>query len=274
MKKILLLYLMLLLMSVVTPAQDKLPSTGPYDVQTDGADWHLKGEGVVCCPCTTPCPCRTNGKATYGHCEATLYLRIQEGHYGRVKLDGMQLVNTSGACAMGYKRVAALYFDRGTTPEEQAAFMQLLASFFPDGAASFPYVRTVPLTAQIASDHLFHVFIPDILEIVVDRNWGLEDPPFPMAAATDYFSNTLQYAQNIRYRIHDDDGRLNFDYSRRQANYRVVDLDASQYRSKSMLIQYLDSKGGFNAQQLRLIEEQQLPFPDLSAMRQIVARLK
>src|SRR6516165_10725373 len=39
-----------------------------------GKDWHLKGEGVVCCPCAVPCPCRTNGRPTYGHCEATLYL--------------------------------------------------------------------------------------------------------------------------------------------------------------------------------------------------------
>jgi hypothetical protein len=189
-------------------------------------------------------------------------------------LDSLQLVNTSGACAMGYKRLAALYFDRATTLEEQAAFMKLLASFFPDGTASFPYVRTVPLTAQIAGDHLFQVLIPDILEIVVDRNWGLEAPPFPMVAATDYFSNTLQYAQNLRYRMHDDDGHLNFDYSRRQANYRVVDLDSLQYRSKSMLIQHSDGKGKFNEEQLRLIREQRLLLPDLSSMRQIAARLR
>jgi hypothetical protein len=265
---------MLALVPVVLSAQEGLPSAGHYEVRTDGSDWHLKGEGVVCCPCAVPCPCRTNGKATYGHCEATLYLRIHEGHYGAVNLGGVQLANTSGACAMDYKQLAALYFDRASTRGEQAAFMKLLASFFPDGTARFPYVRSVPMTAQITGDRYFHVVIPEVLEITVDRNWGQEAPPFSMVAATDYFTNTLQYAQNVRYRMHDEDGHLNFDYSRRQANYRVIDLDISQYRSKSMLIQYLDNKGGFNEDQLRLIREQHLPLPDLLSMRQMVARLK
>jgi hypothetical protein len=33
------------------------------------ASWSLKREGVVCYPCRVPCPCRTNGKPSYGHCE-------------------------------------------------------------------------------------------------------------------------------------------------------------------------------------------------------------
>ena len=262
------------LLAVVAPAQDAPPAAGRYEVQTDGADWHLKGDGMVCCPCTTPCPCRTNGKATYGHCEATLFLRIQEGHYGDVKLDGLQLVDTSGACAMNYKQLAALYFDQATNMAERVAFMKLLASFFSDGAASFPYVRMVPLKAEITGDRFFRVVIPDILEIGADRNWGKPSPPFPMVAATDHFSNALQYAQNIRYKMHDEQGHLNFDYSRRQANYRVIDLDSAQYRSKSMLIQYLDGKGGFNDEQLRLIEQQHLLPPDLPSLRQLVERLR
>jgi hypothetical protein len=274
MRKVLSILCAIVAVSAFAPAQDQIPSSRHYEVHADAVDWHVRGDGVVCCPCKTPCPCRTNGKASYGHCEATLYLRVFAGHYGAVKLDGLQVVNTSGACSMSYKQLAALYFDRSAGMEEQTAFMKLLASFFPDGAASFPYVRTVSLVSQVSGDRLFHVSIPDIVEIVVDRNWGQQSLPFPMVAATDHFSNTVQYAQNLRYRMSDSEAHLTFDYSRRQANYRVVDLDSSQYHSQSMLIQFFDGKGDFNEAQMRLIREQNLLLPDLPVLRQLVAKLR
>ncbi len=256
-------------------AQSPLPSAAlPEAVHYDGADWHLRGEGVVCCPCQVPCPCRTNGNPSYGHCEASLYLRIREGHYAAINLNNLQLVQTSGSCAMDYQKLAALYFDAPTTPEQQLAFMKLTASFFSSGAAEFPYVRTVPIDAQITHDHLFRISIPDILQMWVDRNWGQPAAPLPMVAATDYFSNALQYAQNIRYRLHDDLANVNFDYSNRQANYRTVDLDVSQYRSRSMLVQHLNESGWFNEAQMRLIHEQHLALPDLETIRKEVSRLR
>jgi hypothetical protein len=110
--------------------------------------------------------------------------------------------------------------------------------------------------------------------MIVDRNWGQPEPPFPLMAATDHFSNVLQYAQNLRYWMHDKEANLDFDYSRRQANYRVVDLDASQYRSRSMLIQYPEGQGWFNEKQLQLIKAQKLPPPDLASLRELAKRLR
>ena len=240
----------------------------------DGADWHLKGEGVVCCPCSVPCPCRTNGSATYGHCEATLYLHIREGHYGHVGLDGLSVVDTSGSCGMNYEKLAALYFDRSAGSAVQEAFLKLLASFLGTGTAEFPYVRTVSIHPQVTEGRLFHVSIPEILEMAVDRNWGGTSAPLQESAAQDRFSNALQYIQNVRYRMHDESANLNFDYSRRQANYRRVDLDAADYRGRKMLIQFTDGTGWFTAKQLRLIDAQHLPLPNLQAIRQQVIRVR
>jgi len=182
----------------------------------------------------------------------------------------MRVVNTGGACAMSYEHLAALYFDRETSREQQAAFLKLMASLNPGQSAEFPQVRTVQINAQVTGDHLYQISIPGILQMVVDRNWGRSEPPMPMFAAVDYFSNTLQYAQNLRYVMHDDEAKLNFDYSRRQANYRDVDLDVQQYRSKQMLIQFRDGSGWFNADQQRLIHQLDLPLPDLAATRQLI----
>jgi len=263
---------LLLLRPAVIVAQAAVP--GAASAQTaryDGEDWHLKGDGVVCCPCATPCPCRTNGGATYGHCEATLYLHVREGHYGKVNLKDLRVVNTSGACGMSYEKLAALYFDRSAAPEAQAAFLKLLASFSSAGIVEFPYLRAVTINA-VTNGSLLHVSIPDVLEMIVDGNWGPAGSPLPDAAAVDHFSNTLRYIQNLRYRMHDAGAKLDFDYSRRQANYRSIDLGMADYRSRSMLVQFTDGTGWFNSQQLLLINEQHLPLPDLKALSREVSR--
>ena len=250
------------------------PGGEPPTVVTPGrASWSLKGDGVVCCPCRVPCPCRTNSKPSYGHCEATLFLRIKQGHYGDVSLDDMNVVDTGGMCAIEYHPLSALYFSSSDSPERQAAYMKLISSWFQVPTA-FPHVRTVSLNAQVIDEHLFKVSIPDTLEMVVDRNWGGHGPPMPMVAAADHFANLLQYVQNIQYSVHDPATGLDFDYSRRQANYRVVDVNDEQYEAKSMLIQYADGKGWFSAGQLALIKAQNLPIPKLDALREQAIRLR
>ncbi len=236
-------------------------------------DWSLKGDGVVCCPCRVPCPCRNNGKPSYGHCEATLYVRIKQGHYKDVNLDGLHLVETGGMCAINYERLSALYFDSSESAARRNAYMNLVASF-STAPVEFPHIGLVPLRAQVTDACLFRIFIPGILELVVDRNWGLASPPMPVVAATDHFANAIQYSQNICYRMHDEKAGLNFDYSRRQANYRSIDLTSREYQTMSMLVQFVDGKGWFSARQLELIKAQNLHLPDLDKIRDTAMRLK
>jgi hypothetical protein len=243
-------------------------------VRYDGSDWHLKGDGIVCCPCTVPCPCRTNDVPSYGHCEATLYLRIRQGHYGSVSLDGMQLIDAGGMCAINYNQLSSVYFDTSASPAQQTAFMEIVASFSLQAVTIFPHVRVAAIRTQVTGDHLFNLAIPGILEIIVDRNWGQSSPPMPMVAAPDHFSNLLQYIQNIQYRMHDPEAGLDFDYSHRQANYRIVNIGVDQYRSKSMLIQFGDGKGWFNARQMELIKAQHLAIPQLDVIRKEALRLR
>ena len=139
---------------------------------------------------------------------------------------------------------------------------------------AFPDVQIVPIHAQVTDGHLFNVSIPDILEIAVDRNWGLSAPPMSMVAAADHFANAIEYVQNIRYRIHDDKAGLNFDYSRRQANYRLINVTGQHYLTKSMLVQFADGKGWFSGQQIALIKNQKLQIPDLDSIRDKAIRLR
>ena len=186
----------------------------------------------------------------------------------------MEVVDTGGACAMSYEKLSALYFDRASTPKQRTGFMKLVSSFSPRKTADFPYVRAVSIQVHGLEGHPFAVVIPGTLEMQVDRNWGHPEPPMAMSAGADPFSNLIQYAENVRYKMHDPAANLEFDYSHRQANYRDVDLDASQYRMQSMWIQFEDRRGWFNEAQLRLIEAQRLPLPDRDGIRRRVMTLK
>ncbi|MGH9325628.1 MAG: DUF1326 domain-containing protein [Terriglobia bacterium] len=254
-----------------------LPLAGaasPKRVQYDGCPWRVKGQGVVCCPCNVPCPCRTNSVASYGHCEATLYLRITKGNYGNISLNGMQVIDSGGMCAILYRNSSALYFEPSSSSAQRLAFLKLMASFSGDRPVTYPYVRVVPFDSEIVGDHFFKVVVPGTIDIIVDRNWGQATPPMPMVAAPDYFSNVLQYAENIRYRVHDLQAGIDFDYSHRQANYRKVDVTDQEYRLKSMLIQFASGQGGFTPGQMKLIKAQHLPLPDLRVIQQEALRLK
>jgi hypothetical protein len=172
------------------------------------------------------------------------------------------MVDSGGACSMTYHKLSALYFDERSSPEERAAMLKLIAGMFTGGAADFSHIRVVAIDAYELSDRLFRIRIPGRLQMEVDRNWGQQSPPFPFAAAVDHFSNALQYVQNVRYEMHDIDAKINFDYSRRQANYRRIDLSSEDYANKRMLIQHMDGTGNFNDAQLHLIRELKLESPD------------
>ena len=112
-------------------------------------------------PLRRPLSRRTNGRTTYGHCEAALYLHVGEGHYGAVPFKNLDVVDTSGSCGMSYEKLSAIYLDRGSPLGVREAFLQLLASFSATGTTEFPYVREVPIHVQVTDGHLFQVSIPE-----------------------------------------------------------------------------------------------------------------
>jgi tetratricopeptide (TPR) repeat protein len=94
------------------------------------AAWHLKGEGLVCCPCKVPCPCRSNGPPTYKHCENTGVFRITEGHYGNVPLNG--LIFARMGRTMGPEiDPPYLYVGQFANDDQLIALERLIQSFNP-----------------------------------------------------------------------------------------------------------------------------------------------
>jgi hypothetical protein len=52
-------------------------------------DWLIRGPKVGACNCDYGCPCEFNARPTYGECEGMEAMRIDEGYFGDVRLDGL-----------------------------------------------------------------------------------------------------------------------------------------------------------------------------------------
>lgn len=53
--------------------------------------WSLKGQWFDVCRCAIPCPCSWAQPPDDGFCEGILIWHVNEGRYGTVKLDGLNV---------------------------------------------------------------------------------------------------------------------------------------------------------------------------------------
>lgn len=53
-------------------------------------DWRMQGFQVSHCNCDVGCPCQFNALPTHGNCRAYVFVQIDKGHFGDVKLDGLR----------------------------------------------------------------------------------------------------------------------------------------------------------------------------------------
>lgn len=229
------------------------------------ADWHLKGEGMVCCPCKVPCPCRSNGLPSQPHCEATGVYRIAQGHYGKVPLDRFVFVTVDAN--MGTSKAPLTLFVRPEATEEQLiALERIYQAFNPLQPMIFPTVERRPISFDALKNFReYEVKIAARLELKIERQLDGSARPLLQTAAVDPFANAIEYARNLVYKAWDEAGNPQWDFSGRQANMRFIDLDERDYSSGSMLYQFQDGSGFFNETQMELIDKLKLPLLPASA---------
>jgi len=54
--------------------------------------WEVKGLYFEACSCDSVCPCYSAHPPTQGYCEGNCAWHIQQGHYGQVSLDGLNVI--------------------------------------------------------------------------------------------------------------------------------------------------------------------------------------
>jgi hypothetical protein len=85
--------------------------------------YHLKGFSIGGCSCDWGCPCNFEAPPTRGFCEGGGVWRIDEGHYGGVKLAGLCIglaANSPAALHLGNVTLIMLVDERANPQQRQA----------------------------------------------------------------------------------------------------------------------------------------------------------
>lgn len=134
--------------------------------------WSLKGLCAEVCICEVACPCIFLSPPSKGECIGVLFWRIDEGHEGDVRLDGLNValgVYSPGRMADGGWRVA-LYVDERADQAQQEALQRIYAGEAGGHPANLKPlieevmgVASVPITFE-QSGETYRVAIPSIAE--------------------------------------------------------------------------------------------------------------
>ncbi|CUW46298.1 DUF1326 domain-containing protein [Novacetimonas hansenii] len=148
-------------------------------------NWKLEGSYFEACNCETACPCVFLSPPTEGDCTVLVAWHIETGHFGDVKLDGLNVamaVHSPGNMIDGGWKAAAYLDDKAESP--QAAALQLIfsgqAGGHPSVLASFIEeivgAKSVPMQ-YYADGKNSRLSIPGITEVSIERMDGQNGQP-------------------------------------------------------------------------------------------------
>jgi hypothetical protein len=141
-------------------------------------EWMIKGSEIAACNCDFSCPCQFNALPTHGNCHATVAVRIDEGHYGSVKLDGLHIAVVAAwpkAIHEGHGEVLPIVDERATE-EQRNALLTIMsgqdsepgANFFQVFSTTFEKMHTpvfASIDYQVDLDSCEgHFSIPDLVQ--------------------------------------------------------------------------------------------------------------
>ncbi len=202
--------------SPLPAAQDAVPS------------WRLAGDAMEACRCAVTCPCNFTSDPTEIPCNSIIGWHINEGQYGDIALDDLNLIAflqiPSNAFAGGW--TLGYYIDERATPPQ----VEALGAIFGGQAGGWPAVlgglvanpiapKQAPISYELADGEV-RVAIPGVLEI------GTEHVPHPMPGlppldlkvsnlAVPFYTGTADVRRSTILKFTDPD--LSFDYLGRSA---------------------------------------------------------
>src|SRR5262245_60878795 len=86
-------------------------------------DWEFHGMEFGNCNCAYGCGCQFNALPTHGHCRAIGFFRIDRGHFGETRLDGLKMalvVKWPGAVHQGKGEMQPIIDKRGNAAQRRA----------------------------------------------------------------------------------------------------------------------------------------------------------
>jgi hypothetical protein len=150
-------------------------------------EWMIRGPEIATCNCDFSCPCQFNALPTHGNCSAAVAMRIDKGHHGKVKLDGLHwaaIAKWPGAIHEGHGEILPIV-DVRATEEQRGALLTIMSGQDSEPGANFFQVFSTtiekvhdPVFAEIQFDADLdtcdgHFSVP---EIVQARTQAIRNP--------------------------------------------------------------------------------------------------
>lgn len=119
------------------------PATTAGPAETAATDWSMNATAIEACSCPMFCQCYFNTKPAAHHehggagshfCRANLAYKVNRGHHGSVKLDGVKFWMASdlgGDFSKNQMDWLVLIFDKAMTKEQRDAVQAIMAHAFP-----------------------------------------------------------------------------------------------------------------------------------------------
>lgn len=129
----------------------------------DIPSWNLSGDWFDVCNCNIPCPCTFAQTPSYGDCDSVLVYHIKRGRYGKVSLDGLNVLALSyfkgNIWGGNTKASIAVFFDERASEEQRDGLNMIFTGkaggFMAKFAKSIGEVRGLeyaPIKFEIADD--------------------------------------------------------------------------------------------------------------------------
>ena len=126
------------------------------DQPKDKTQWKITGQLEEACSCDAACPCWFNSKPTKMTCGGGQVLFIENGNYGKVKLDGLAIAtmgqSPEGQTMMesyGNWNFAYYYIDEKANPEQRKALEAIAGKVLTPGVSKKTETRYVPISRKI-----------------------------------------------------------------------------------------------------------------------------
>lgn len=155
-------------------------------------DWRLRGEWLKNCNCAYGCPCDFNARPTNGSCQGLMAMRITEGTFGDVVLDGLAFavtVDFPGPLHEGNGTLQPI-IDERATPEQREALLGIMSGAHSDEGTLFH------ICSLIVSRLLEPVFAPIRFEFDMAGRRALLSVPGVLESEVEPIRNPVTGAEH------------------------------------------------------------------------------
>src|SRR6266436_5095709 len=132
-------------------------------------EWRVRADEFANCNCAYGCPCQFNALPTHGFCEAAAGWKIHEGHFGDVRLDGLNtafFIHFPGPVHEGNGTIQ-LVIDERADPRQRDALVKIMSGEETEEMATMWWVFSA-----MSPNKLEPLFVPIELEVDVDARRG------------------------------------------------------------------------------------------------------